>query len=70
MAKKKNNQRALLTIQDVGQVLRVTDATVRRWCQNGELPFAKLGHVIRVRPGDLEKFIEDSVDGREANQDG
>jgi len=68
MAKTKEDPLKLYTVQEVAKLLRVTDSTVRRWLKNGDLPRVKLGHVIRIRPGDLEKFIENAI-GKEDEKD-
>ena len=49
----------LLTVRQVAQRLAVDDSTVRRLIQRGNLPAVKVGGV-RVRPEELEAFIEAS----------
>ena len=60
-----NNQKAgfaaLLTINDVCAVCKVSDKTVRRWIKAKELPAARLGGQWRIRPRDLEIFIRDRL---------
>jgi excisionase family DNA binding protein len=33
----------LLTVSETARFLRVTEATVRRWCRDGDLPAVKAG---------------------------
>ena len=51
----------LLDIPAVAAVCRVSEKTVRRWIQAGELPAAKLGNQWRIRPRDLDDFIRDRL---------
>lgn len=50
-----------LTVRDVAESLKVHEETVRRWIRRGELVALDLGGPragYRVRPSDLEAFIE------------
>jgi excisionase family DNA binding protein len=49
-----------LTVDEVAQMLRVTDETVRRWIRRGELPALNVGGArpdYRLQRGELEQFI-------------
>ena len=43
----------LLTVAEVARYLRVSRATVWRWCQEGSLPAFRVGRVWRIRKQDL-----------------
>ena len=47
----------LLSIKRTADHCDVSEKTVRRWIDNGELPAAKLGGQWRIRPRDLEMFV-------------
>ncbi len=47
----------LLKISEVARRLDVSDKTVRRWIERGELPVHKLGHSIRISEADLSAFL-------------
>lgn len=47
----------LLTTQEVADLLRVKDATVRRWIRNKELPAVQFNREWRVCQKHLEGFI-------------
>ncbi|MEL6226984.1 MAG: helix-turn-helix domain-containing protein [Pseudomonadota bacterium] len=51
----------LLTISDVAQFCDVSEKTVRRWIERGELPAAQLGNQWRIRPRDLDLFVHERV---------
>ena len=51
----------LLTIEQVADICRVSEKTVRRWIQAEELPAARLGGQWRIRPRDFEIFIRDRL---------
>lgn len=52
----------ILTLGEVADCLRVSQATVWRWCNNGRLPAFRIGRSWRVRRSDLEDLIEQSLD--------
>jgi len=47
----------LLTIKETALALKVSEKTVRRWIETGELAAAKLGSQWRICLKDLEMFI-------------
>ena len=51
----------LLDIPAVAAVCGVSEKTVRRWINAGEMPAAKLGNQWRIRPRDLEDFVRDRL---------
>jgi len=47
-----------LTVQDIVKRLKVTEQTVRRWIERGELKAVKLsGSRYRIHPRDFEDFL-------------
>ncbi|MCK5273632.1 MAG: helix-turn-helix domain-containing protein [Alphaproteobacteria bacterium] len=48
----------LLTIKDVADILQVSDKTVRRWIDAGDLVAHRIGRQWRVSQGDLDAFIK------------
>ena len=48
----------LLTPEQVAERLQVTERTVYGWLRRGRLPALKLGRLWRIRPEDLEAFLE------------
>ena len=48
----------LLNAQDVAAALNMGLSTVYLLVERGELPSIRIGRSVRIRPGDLEKFIE------------
>ena len=51
----------LMTIDQVAEMCRVSEKTVRRWIASAELPAAKLGNQWRIRPRDLDDFVRDRL---------
>ena len=48
-----------LTVQDIADQLQVTEETVRRWIDSGQLKAIKLsGHRYRIHPKDFQDFID------------
>lgn len=48
----------LLTAQEVAKELRVSGATVIRWCRSGKLPALKAGKAWRISREDLRQWKE------------
>jgi excisionase family DNA binding protein len=48
----------LLTPEQVAERLQVTERTVYGWLRRGKMPALKLGRLWRIRPEDLEAFLE------------
>ncbi len=48
----------ILTIQEVAKILKVSNRTVYRWIDSGDLKVARIGRkTYRVFESDLRKFI-------------
>lgn len=48
----------LMTFEEAADRLRVAEVTVRRLVASGQLPAVSLGRARRIRPSDLQAFIE------------
>jgi len=48
---------ALLTVKEIGAVLKVNDRTVRREISAKKLPCIRIGRSIRVSRQDLDRYI-------------
>ena len=48
----------LLTPAQVGERLQLTERTVYQWLRDGRLVGHKLGRLWRIRPEDLEEFLD------------
>jgi excisionase family DNA binding protein len=58
-------EKRLLTLDDVCDRLQVSDATIRRLVRDGDLKVVRIGRAVRVRPEDLDAFIEDRLTATE-----
>lgn len=47
----------ILTVEEVAEYLKLSKATIWRWCQSGKLPAFRLGHQWRIHGGELQKLI-------------
>jgi excisionase family DNA binding protein len=54
------NFEALLSLEDVARLCRLSVKAVYRAIQRQELPAAKLCNRLRIQPGDLDAWIEQS----------
>ena len=48
----------LLSVEEMTRILKVSRATVQRWCHSGELPAVKIGKSYRIRRYDLNEWYE------------
>ena len=47
-------------IQEVAKELDVSTRTIRRYIDDGKLTAFKIGNKVKIRPEDLDEFIENS----------
>ena len=48
----------LLKANDVARILNISRALSYRLFQQGEIPIVRINRAVRVRPTDLEQFIQ------------
>ncbi len=53
-----NTNPRLLRANDVAKILNISLALAYRLLQTGELPCVRIGTAVRVRPEDLEAYID------------
>src|SRR5436305_14703885 len=46
-----------LTVQDVADLLKLNQQTVRNWIDQGSLPALRVGRRVRIRRSDLERVL-------------
>ena len=46
------------TVKEIADLLKVNEATVRRWIKDGELRAIDIGKGWRIGPDDLDAFLE------------
>lgn len=56
-------RKPLLTTHEVAELLKIKEATVRKWIRDGELPAVNLGRDWRVAVIQLEEFLKLRVTG-------
>ena len=63
---------SLLKVAEVAQILNISKSLAYRLIQSGDLPSIRLGRSVRVRPADLEQFIQSNLSeiGRVSNISG
>jgi len=54
-------QQPLLTSDEVAKILKVSRSYAYLMMKRGDLPVVHVGHAIRVRPEDLERYIHNNV---------
>jgi len=53
-----DGREVLLTVAEAAAYLRVSRATLWRWCQEGRIPALKIGHEWRVVNPALQRLVE------------
>jgi excisionase family DNA binding protein len=56
--------RRLLTVDEVRAELNIGRTLVYQLVETGALPVVRVGHALRVRPADLEAFVEANLISR------
>lgn len=51
----------LLTIEQAAEQLGVTPRMIRRLTGNRQLPFVKVGRLVRIREDDIANFVSEST---------
>ncbi len=49
----------LLTARQAGDIIKFDPSTIYRWIRQGMLPVVRINTNIRIRPIDLERFINE-----------
>jgi excisionase family DNA binding protein len=57
----------LLRLQEVAQYLNISISFSYRLAETGQLPCVRLGRSCRVRPEDLETYINKNIHSKEDN---
>ncbi len=52
------NAQRLLTGAEVADILNISKPYAYRLMQTGEVPVVRMGRCVRVRPEDLQRYIE------------
>ena len=58
----------LLIAQDVAAALKMGLSTVYLLVERGDLPSIRIGRSVRIRPEDLEKFIDSKAQRQATNE--
>jgi excisionase family DNA binding protein len=59
----KNTPETLMRIPQVAQYLNISQSMAYRLVQNGDLPAVRVNSMVRVRPADLQAFIQRHLSG-------
>jgi excisionase family DNA binding protein len=51
----------LLTTQEAAEYLRISRATILRWCKAGQLPAVRIGRQWRIDTDQLERLLTGEV---------
>ena len=51
----------ILTVEEVAELLKVSERTVYDWAQKGSIPCGKLGSTWRFKRGEIEKWVDSKL---------
>ena len=57
----------LLDIPRAAEQLRVAQKTLYKWVEAGQVPFVRIGRLVRFRPEDLERWVAGRVQSAEVS---
>jgi excisionase family DNA binding protein len=52
----------LLTIEEAAEIMKVSPKTMHAWLKAGKVKAARIGKGYRIRPADLEAFVQEAVE--------
>lgn len=47
-----------MTLNQVADALGISCDTMRKLCETGEIPYVKVGKFYRIKPGDVNKYLD------------
>lgn len=53
-----NKKEEFYTVEEIAELLKVHDRTIRREIQRGKLKKVMIGNSLRIRRDDLEEYLE------------
>lgn len=57
----------MFSVEEVAQMLNVSDRTIRRLCQREEIPHIYIGSQIRITENDLQNYLSNNKKGEFKN---
>jgi len=58
MPRSRDSRSGLMTVEQVADFLQLNKLTVYKYIRDGRLPAARLGKAYRIRPADVDAFLE------------
>ena len=55
-----HDRQRLLKATEVARILNISKSMVYRLMKNGKIPYVRINQAFRIRPEDLDKFIEEN----------
>ena len=62
-------QPEIMTVQEVADLLRVSERTVYDWATNGQIPCGKLGTAWRFKRSEIETWIDQNLATKKSSRD-
>lgn len=66
-ARRRAEEHPLLTVAETARMLRVSEMTVRRACDAGDLPFIRFGRARRISRGFVQRLLDEAAGGAEVD---
>ena len=58
----------MLTLAQAAEAVGVSDEKMRQLCNSGEIPFIKLDRLYRIKPSDINNYLESHYSKKEKNK--
>lgn len=66
-AERRTAEHPLLTVAEAARMLRISEMTVRRACDAGDLPFIRFGRARRISRGFVQRLLDEAAGGAEVD---
>ena len=53
----------LLSVKEAAELLSCSEAAIRKWLYQGQLPYVKVGRLTRLRSEDIERVASIGLNG-------
>ena len=58
----------LINVSDAASQLRISRKTLYKWVESGQIPFVRIGRLVRFREKDLDEWVEERLENGSARK--
>lgn len=68
VAREEAFQVSLIDVHDAAEHLGIAPKTLYKWVECGQIPFVRIGRMVRFRERDLERWVEERLENGNARR--